>query len=304
MARPERNTIVLGDALNAIMDLQKEYRAWQQSDGPTHMGRKAISKALFEAFEQATDALADQIGQPDENGNVTAKEVEESARQYVIHMDAVANAFRDWVRHSSMAVAAARPDGSDDLDKALDHLFGSLAPSKFRKPEPLEVLFAMNAPPHQTALKYGWIAEDGSPDVQKVYEEKEKPGTHYDPKTWVHPVQRKIQADVNAQWASRQPRPPYFVKVDELAAGKPKAKRSFEQFVAERAPLGQLANLFNISIEEAAARVDQLGGYPPEETEIRPANATVAVQEQIAKEEAAARKAEAATRKSKETAKA
>jgi hypothetical protein len=105
---------------------------------------------------------------------------------------------------------------------------------------------------------YGWLDADGIPEIEKVQEEYDKPGTHFDKETWVSPSMRARKAIIDGQWEARtQPRSILFdpeVLADyKKPKGPPVAPPSLEKLLENDAPAEQMARLHGISVDEAQA---------------------------------------------------
>lgn len=265
------------DIYRAFQKLLAAVQDWDQADGPhvPWQGQvtKGISQRLDEAFRVFLDATADFGKQP-----------EPKAYGPLLAVDQLATAYLEFVRAASMGHDTAPPRGSDALWRAWDSVVLAFAvPKQQRPPAIKELIEHQKAAPSQIALIYGWTTEDGEPDLTKVQEEYQAPGTHFDPETWVAPAFVKRQAIFDREWKARTPRKPEFdgAAIDE-AAEKPKKPPvpSLDELIAAKAPAGQIAMLHGISVDEAADLLADAGVV--NERFIQPANATVAHQERMA----------------------
>jgi hypothetical protein len=188
----------LQHCLNAARSLINAYDEWHQADGP-HAGWrgmtvKAISQKLHVAIQNACDATAD-----------TGYSVEGAARKYVLIFDDLAAAFTRWIQEASLNQDTAPPRGNSEIHTAIERLKAAMKTNSLPKPDPIEQLINLQrVSPQQVAMIYGWKLEDGSGDTQKVFEELNKPGTHFNPETWVHPALKAEQAETDLHWANRE----------------------------------------------------------------------------------------------------
>lgn len=261
--------------LTSARKISRAYREWQAADGPTvdYAGQKIkqISPELHEAITAECDATADAGGE----------EVEPKARALMLAIDEVANAYREWLQLASVQHPSASPRGTSALHRALDRLCRCLDSERpLPPPPPIKILREQGVSPNQIALIYGWKQEDGAPDTTKVFEEIEKPGTHYNPKKWVHPAQVAKEREVEQQWASRTPR----AKMFGVAQSKPVNKKAptLDELLEQRAPAAQIARLTGMDQSDVLAMAEERG-IELEKREIKPANQAVALQEAAAK---------------------
>lgn len=271
-----KETLELSTVLGASRQIAKAYEKWSLQDGPyvpfNGVMMKGMSQELVGSVEECIDGTAD----GDENGQAI-RNVSPEARRLMLCLDAIGYAFIKWVQDGSMGLSHARPTGSDELDCAFKHLIDVQSQRTLPHPTPVKTLMDQGAPLGTIALKYGWKQEDGSPDIDKVYEELETPGTHYNKDTWVHPAHRSAMAEVEKQWADRRPRPKLFHD-DEKTAPKP-TLRPIEEMIAAHAPIEQIARLYKLEYDEVVEMAKMQGVDLTQPRHIVPANEAVAQQE-------------------------
>lgn len=195
-----KSSIRVDHCVTAARRVAASYDRWCSLDEPIVSWRgaavKAISQDLHESIVQACNDTAD-----------AGREVDRGARRMVLLFDDLAREFFQWVQEASLGLDTAPPRGSTGLLNAIERVKASLNASRYERPAPIKQLYEVQrVSPSQIARIYGWKTEDGSEDVQKVFEEMENPGTHFDPKAWVHPAQAVEQKEVDARWAERKPR--------------------------------------------------------------------------------------------------
>lgn len=227
-----------------------ELNRWQNSDGVSteFMGQggfKIISRGVSMAFMALIDASADQ-----------GKEVSDlQSKRCVMALDEFGPLFASWLRRQ--AVQAANPSGEQSMWESWERVVEAFEPLKDRFEHSVKYLIEVaNAPREQIARMYGWVDDDGIPEIEKVEEEYEKPGTHFDKETWVSPSMRARKAIIEGQWDARsQPRSILFDP--EVFNDKPKgsavAPPSLEVLLENDAPAEQMARLHSISVDEAMA---------------------------------------------------
>lgn len=226
---------------------KKAYDAWQMSQGTNvpYGGAvvKAVDNDLREEFQRLIDVTAD-----------AGKEVEEKARRAVMVLDDFALKYARWLRQA--AIGNESPRGSDDMWRAWEHVVVAFQPLNENRPQSVKYLVDVaEAPREQIARMYGWYDEFGEPDLAKVQEEYDSPGTHYKSETWVSPAIRGHQERVNEEWKARQSvRKPLFrpvVSEDEANAKPPAEVPSMDELLKLDAPPEQIARLHKITLDEA-----------------------------------------------------
>jgi hypothetical protein len=249
---------------------------WQASDGPVRYFQgnqvKAISAKVDNMIRAFLNFAADE-----------GREVEPKCFGPVVRIDAFAVHYERFVRDAQ--VENVHPIGSDEMWVAWDHVRESFRIVKPPKPRSIKHLMENeHAPAWQIAKIYGFVDENGDVDIEKVQEEYENPGTHYNPDTWVSPAEIARQKISQAEWDQRKgKRSPLFVLDPEFDPNPvPLAKSpvpSLDELVRLNAPAAQIARLHNIPVEDAEEYLRAAG--KGEERFIMPANSDVAFQEQM-----------------------
>lgn len=229
-----------------------ELNRWNNSEGVSteFMGQggfKVISRSLSIAFMALIDASADQ-----------GKEVSDlQTKRCVMALDEFGPLFASWLRRQ--AVQAANPSGEQSMWESWERVVEAFEVLKERYEHSVKYLIDVaNAPREQIARMYGWIDEDGIPEIEKVQEEYDKPGTHFDKETWVSPSMKARKALIEGQWEARkQPRSilfdPEVVADTPKPKGQPVPPPSLETLLEHDAPAEQMARLHSISVDEAMA---------------------------------------------------
>lgn len=155
----------------------------------------------------------------------------------------------NYRRQASLGHSEARPDGSPKVWDAWARVEAAFEKSKGSKPIPIKELKEVNrAGDTQIAWIYGWKDANGEADVQKVREEYEKPGTHYNPDTWVAREGKSgepwmaISNDYNM---IRETTVPTFIEVSPVDKGQ--FKFNPQQYPASVKPNPLLASLLTYS---------------------------------------------------------
>jgi len=267
------------DILNAARKIVAARQRWNQQDGPNIQWgggmTKQVSEDLDMTIRTACDSTADE-----------GDEIEAKARGLQLSIDDVAYSHQKWLQDASMGLPTAPPRGSDQLHRVIDRLEEQLKSSDLPSPPPIAQLIAQKVSPNQIAIIYGWKTVDGSPDAQKVFEEMEKPGTHYKESKWVHPANKAIERETEQRWAARSPRSRLFglqangVSIGDEESAKPQIP-SLDQLLEVKAPVEQIMRLHSMT-EEEVLEAAAIQGVDLKVREIKPANATVAHHERMA----------------------
>ncbi len=211
---------------------------------------KGFTSKLEAAFERFFDETAD-----------FENTVVPDARSMIIWIDTLFAEYSKFKRGIAEESPSCSPSGTDGLWRAflnVKEVFKQIAP--LSRPLPVSRMIADSVSLNQIATIYGWLNEDGSPDCLKVTEEIEKPGTHYDPKKWIHPALAKRQELINKEWAIRvqtvEPRKKMFEPIQSKSKSD-WVPPSIAVMVLAGAPPEQISNVHGISIEEAQAFLDE-----------------------------------------------
>jgi hypothetical protein len=234
----------------ASQELSAALKNWEDGEGPTIGGRKAISQALSDAIEDAINSTADEIIEGD---SVTNKPIEDEDFDAVLAFDQLADAYRDFKRRACAAVSLSEidVDGDQALWRAIYAIREwSTTRYNYAPPTPISVLRSQGVGDEQIARIYGWFTSEGEPDLEKVLGEEMKPGTWYDPKKWVHPAKRKRLAAARQGIQGRSPRRREYIQESQYGKTAPP---SLDELVRLGAPAPQIAALHGLEIEDAEA---------------------------------------------------
>ena len=240
------------DAVKTLEDLNAEIRraqgvidAWESmpdESSPTVSWRGGNRKAISEAVVNAWADLIDYCDTPD---------FANDAKQTVLAIDAFESALIEWSTAVEIDSSNTDPGGSPKLWNAWQAI-SQVRPIQIVQPDPIKSLIEIQGvSDRQIALQYGFD------DVRMVREEYEKPGTHYDPKTWEPPTHKRRMAKIEAEWEKRSSRRRH------ANPNKPKEKRiapeSLDQLIEQRVPSRQIAAMKGITVDEVKERADYLG---------------------------------------------
>ena len=234
----------------ASHELSAALKNWEDGEGPTIGGRKAISQALSDAIEDAINSTADEIIEGD---SVTNKPIEDEDFDAVLVFDQLADAYRDFKRRACAAVSLSEidVDGDQALWRAI-YAIREWATTRYNYAPPTSIpaLRSQGVGEEQIARIYGWFTSEGEPDLEKVLGEEMKPGTWYDPKKWVHPAKRKRLAAARQGIQGRSPRRREYIRESQYGKTAPP---SLDELVRLGAPAPQIAALHGLEIEDAEA---------------------------------------------------
>lgn len=229
--------------------LAKAVAEWENSNDPKlfidwrYDRVKGFSQALEVAFENFFDMTAD-----------AGCTVVNEAKAMIVRIDVLFAEYGRFKQGIAEESPSCSPSGSDGLWQAFNRVAEVFKDHvQLPKPTSIKRLVEMEVSMQQIAAIYGWTFPDGSPDIQKVTEEIDEPGKHYDPKTWVHPARLKRQAFIDKDWENRE-HPPR-AQVFNVTATQPNPNwvpPSLEVMVQVGASAEQIAEVHKISIEKAA----------------------------------------------------
>lgn len=210
---------------------------------------KAVSDDVMDALDILCDYTA-------------AKYADDDAKEIILALDDLGAEWAAFLDAREIARESVRPSGTPELWARYRDVKRAFALPTKRLPEPIRDLMELNPPAGdvQICRMYGFLHDDGSPDFIKLREEKDKPGTHYDAKTWVHPADRRRMAELNERWAKRTPLEQSFSQASEP---KPQriAPESIEELLAQGVGSEQIAGMKGMLREEVITFAEQ-HGYP------------------------------------------
>lgn len=244
--------VTLKKILEGVVVLQRAVTQWE-NDGsaPVVNWRGSPRRAVSEDIQQAAVALFDLVDRLD---------VEPDAHALVLAIDAFDDAFTRWAEDCQRRPDQTDPSGGTTVWTAYAAVLSATKPPVYRKPEPIQALVAQHVPYAQIAKIYGWRDAAGAPDLHKVQEEITAPGTHYKPAEWVHPAQRRHEAEIAERWS---------VRTERLGAGRRdnsaarperrEAPESVEQLIRQGVSSRQIAKMKRISEEDVRAMAAEMG---------------------------------------------
>lgn len=188
------------ELVGEIKGIEAIIAQWSENpEAPTdfHAGRqvRVISQLMSERWDNLGEMVA-------------VDAVDDGAKRLVLLVDEFHDQLGRFEDKASSGASNVDPGGSTELWQAWENLITAAAqraPEK-KRIEPIAELKAQDVPVRQIAKIYDWFDRHGEPDVQKVYEELENPGTHYDPATHRTSHERKYDRQLAADWEARSSR--------------------------------------------------------------------------------------------------
>lgn len=205
MEKPTVTELTKDDFLSVWDEFSSAVAEWEASKSDTLLvfwkGRtvKVVSEAVEKAFEPVAHILNTQV--IDENGESQQVPVAPDAWPLVLAMDDFYFAFVAWADSIRNDPRETDPHGSKEMWHAFHAVKGAGAAPTAMRVESVQQLTAQKVSPTTIAKIYGWYDEAGDPDLGKVADELEHPGTHT--KDWVNPIVSKRINDLTRRWRNR-----------------------------------------------------------------------------------------------------
>lgn len=246
--------------VQAVQALKSAITAWENmplTQAPSTVWRGVPRKQVSQEIEEAAVELFDLVNRLD---------IEPSAYPLVLAIDYFDDTFSAWGEACSKAADRTDPSGSPEVWGAWTEVLRELTLRTYPLPEPIGALVNAKPPvsPKQIAKIYGWLDESGQADTQKVQEEMTAPGTHFDPKTWVHPSAKRFAAEMERKWAERAKRIA-TVRQTGRATSRPEpvAKReapeSIEELIRQGVNSEQISKMKKVTRAHVRAVAAELG---------------------------------------------
>lgn len=237
----------------AVERLEAVVKAWEQSTDENLMvyfrGRPV--RLLSSAVEQAAVDLFELCDTP---------AIEKAAWPLVLAIDAFDAEMSKFAERYAVAPDATDPQGGNALWAAYGNVLKAKTPPRPHKIEPIQQLLAEKVDRKIIAKIYGWRRPDGTPDLDKLQEEIDAPGTHYDPTTFVHPKDKKFWDSIEEKWLAR------LAAFEASESGhsrknKPKkeAAETLDDLILQGINAKQIAKMKHIEVDEVHARAAELG---------------------------------------------
>lgn len=238
-----------------------------------HLPDAEVNPTIFDqnGFRAVTANIIDEVNAIADY--IASSDFEPDAYELVLATDQMIEAWFRWAEAVSTARLgdydyAARPDAPQAWT-AFDHLLTLLEGRRYPIPESIERLIAEQGITHgQIASIYGWTLPDGSWDLDKVKEELQTPGRHYNPAKWVSPEVARHQAKFNKLWETR------VIKTKPLTTPADHTEEEYRKHWAVPAPAPepieqllrmegmtaqQIANMKQITLEQVYETAHKLG---------------------------------------------
>jgi hypothetical protein len=127
------------------------------------------------------------------------------------------------------------------------------------RPEPIRQLMSENVSRTQIAKIYGFRRPDNSPDLEKLQEEIDNPGTHYDPLTWVHPRDKQFWEEIERRWTERKNLLSRAAEVSQAQERKRVAFETIEELILQGVNAEQIAKMKRVSVEQVRVKAAEMG---------------------------------------------
>lgn len=206
--------------------------------------KQALSEELVELFDELFTSAS-------------VSNVEDSAKAIVLALDDFEDQQNEWAEACQIDPEFTDPSGNREMwaawDEVLEQLRIALTP--LPQPEPIKTLKIEKVGDRQICDIYGWLDSHGNPELHKVREETEKPGTHYDPATWVHPSAKRRMAETSRRWSKRN----RATKEDYAPRASIEAPESLEDLIRQGVPSKQIAMMKRVAVEDVRAVAEAIG---------------------------------------------
>jgi len=236
-------------AKQRILATEQAVKAWDAADSPNVRWRGGSAKGMSGEVARALDQLCELCN---------AAEVDDDAKEIVLALDRVSTEFTAWAEAFDIAPESVHPTGTPDLWAAFRSAVSVTVDAPRRLPEPIRDLMEAGVSDQQVCKIYGFLHPDGSGDLAKLAEEKAKPGTHYDPETWVPPHLERRRQEINDLWANRSFSGHTPVEA-EPPKPRPAAPESVDELIAQGVGAEQIARMKGMTVEEVEGYAAKLG---------------------------------------------
>lgn len=248
-------------AVDTVKQCLKELRLWEASDAPNVRWRGGTVQQISDALAQAIDQVCYLCG---------ASDVEEAAKELILEIDRFQEQVHAWREAIELAPESVHPGGTTEMWAALNVLERFMEPRRRRLPEPIRDLMDAKVSDEQICKIYGFVKDDGSADAVMLAEEKAKPGTHYNPETWVPRRELSRQQEIATAWRRRSP-------IEHIPIGnapvvekvRQPAPETLDELIAQGVDAEQIAKMKHLDVEQVEAYAIKRG--LPLEGRFRPA---------------------------------
>lgn len=256
-------SLTRADVLVAITHLEDEVHAWEASRDETlkvgYEGREV--KALNSAVETAAIALFELCDRVD---------IEEEAWSLVRAIDALDDAFAAFAAQAKTPGARVHPGGTREMWGSYGEVLRARLPMRWHRPTPLKQMIG-KINPDQIAKEYHWLREYGRDRaLEMIQEELERPGTHYNAETWVHPREQEFLAEIRTWWDGRVSKiktATRAVQAHREKAPKKDAPETLDYLIQTGTRIDQILKMKpSISRDEVQQRAVELGIALDDET--------------------------------------
>ena len=215
----------------AITSVERSINAWNAGEGPRVDWRGRNVKCLSERMIAVFGSLAEMTA---------TNNVSQDAKKVVLAIDDFDDAMGNWAENCQINPDETNPAGDEEFWKAWKIVKLRIAERARAVPRHIKEYQEQSLNDRQIALQYHWVDKLGEPNIDMVQDEKLKPGTHFDPKTWVHPLDAKDSAEIDRAWSSRSVK----VAAEQESKGViPEAPESIYELLKQRVSSSQILRM-------------------------------------------------------------
>jgi hypothetical protein len=256
-------------AVEAVERLRTAIQDWEGGDAPTAMHRG-------KAYKKFTTPVVEVMGEV--CGLFLTTDIDRDAWELAMAVDGFRDESNRFFESQKVAEEAVRPNGTDEMWEAFRDVIRKLSASPRKLPGGIRQLQRDGSNAITIAKKYGWYTKDGKPDLQRVSEEDNDPGTHYDPKTFVHPSEAAGVARLQKLWDARCQRLGELLHKEVSAparVARTPDPRPLEELIRSNPGITdkQIAIRKCCSIDDIHAQLDEMGLFYSAATGLRTTDA-------------------------------
>lgn len=223
--------------LSAVNEIVQLTAKWEAADGPNVNWRGGVRKCVPDKLATVWTKLFDEVATMD---------AESDAKPIVLAIDEFQDHVESWGESCTIDPDNTDPRGNVAMWSAWAAVVEASKIVPPPAPEAIQTLEKNGVSDRQIAIIYGWKDASGEWNVNMVREERENPGTHYDPSTWVHPSLIRRRLEIETQWESRSDR------VDQQVASQyvqRSAPETIEELIRQGVGSKQIAKMKNVDVE-------------------------------------------------------
>lgn len=236
------------EAVTLVQSTLATIALWESADSPNINWRGSVTKQMSESVELALKRMFQLCASTD---------VDDDAKEVIMAIDRVHAEFDAFEQAQLSSPESVHPTGTPELRSAIRVLASVLPERHYRLPEEIRDLMDSGVNDEQICRIYGFQNEDGVPDYGKLSQEKRKPGTHFDPETWVHPTEKRRQNEINELWRVRTP-----AKIETYETTQSErrlASETLQELIEQGVDADQIALMKGITVQDVEAYAMQNG---------------------------------------------